>query len=119
MINNSISLPFSPLARSGSTVYVSGQGGLDPETGMVVGPMLEEQTTRTMANIEAILNKSGLNLSHVKKVNIYLVRREDYAKFNEIYARFFKAPYPARTTVYCSLNYDLLVEIDVIASADE
>jgi 2-iminobutanoate/2-iminopropanoate deaminase len=48
-----------------------------------------------------------------------LVRQEDYTKFNEIYARYFKAPYPARTTVYCSLNYDLLVEIDVIASADE
>jgi len=112
-------LPFSSYTRAGSLVFVSGQGGLDPATGNIVGPTLEEQTVRTMMNIEAVLKESGLNFSHVKKANIYLARREDYVEFNDIYARFFTEPYPARTTVYCDLNYDLLVEIDVVASADE
>ncbi len=111
-------LPFSSSTRAGSLVFISGQGGLDPATGRIVGPGLEEQTVCTMRNIERILQESNLNFSHVKKVNIYLTRREDYVAFNEIYARFFNEAYPARTTVYCDLNYDLLVEIDVIASID-
>ena len=92
------------------------QGGLDPVTVEVVGPSLEEQTAQTMDNIGAILAENGLSFNHVKKVNIYLSQRELYKTFNELYAEYFQAPYPARTTVYCELNYDLLVEIDVIAS---
>ncbi|QNK58593.1 RidA family protein [Paenibacillus sp. PAMC21692] len=108
-------LPFSSSSRIGDSIFVSGQGGLDPQTGAVVGPALEEQTVQTMENILAILRKDNLDFCHVKKVNIYLSRRDLYKEFNEIYARYFTAPYPARTTIYCDLNYDLLVEIDVVA----
>ncbi|MEF2244777.1 RidA family protein [Paenibacillus sp. IITD108] len=111
-------LPFSSASFSGSLVFVSGQGGLDPITGEVVGPTLEEQTVRTMLNIQAILHANNMDFNQVKKANIFLAKREHYAEFNEIYARYFSAPYPARTTVYCDLNYDLLVEIDVVASVD-
>ncbi len=111
-------LPFSSAAHAGNLVFVSGQGGLDPDTGKVVGLTLEEQTVRTMLNIQRILEENGLDFSHVKKSNIYLAKREDYAEFNKIYAQFVKAPFPARTTIYCDLNYDLLVEIDVIATTE-
>ncbi len=90
----------------------------DPQTGAVVGPSLEEQTIQTMENILAILREQQLDFSHVKKANIYLAKREHYQEFNELYARYFTEKFPARTTVYCDLNYDLLVEIDVIACSD-
>ncbi|MEF2244191.1 RidA family protein [Paenibacillus sp. IITD108] len=109
-------LPFSSATKTDGLLFVSGQGGLDPATGKVVGASLEEQTAQTMDNIKTILAEHGLSFSHVKKVNIYLSQRGLYSAFNELYAHYFQAPYPARTTVYCDLNYDLLVEIDVIAS---
>jgi len=112
-------LPFSSATQSGSLLFVSGQGGLDPVTGKVVGLTLREQTVQTIMNIKSILEENQMDLSHVKMAHIYLNKREHYAEFNEIYSRFFTAPYPARTAVYCDLNYDLLVEIDVIAHTGE
>ncbi|WP_214630254.1 RidA family protein [Paenibacillus agaridevorans] len=111
-------LPISSATRTGNLVFVSGQGGLDPLTSAVVGPSLEEQTVQTMENILTILADNGLTFDHVKKANIYLAKREHYAEFNAIYARYFTNIFPARTTVYCELNYDLLVEIDVIAQLE-
>lgn len=110
-------LPFSLSTRLGSAVYVSGQVGIDPLSGTVVGPGLEEQTIQTMKNIQAILEKEHLDLSHIKKVNVYLAKREFFDTFNAIYAQHFTEPYPARTTIYCDLNYDLLVEIDAVAES--
>ncbi|MCU6709586.1 RidA family protein [Paenibacillus sp. J5C_2022] len=118
-MTNKTSLPFSLSSRLGSAVYVSGQVGLDPVSGAVVGPTLEEQTVQTMRNIQSILKGEGLDFSDVKKVSVYLTKREFFETFNEIYIRFFKEPYPARTTIYCDLNYDLLVEIDVVAELRE
>lgn len=111
-------LPFSTAVITGNLVFISGQGGLNPDTGEVVGQTLEEQTVRTMLNIQRILVENNLNFSHVKKANIYLANREDYTEFNRIYSQFVTVPFPARTTIYCDLNYDLLVEIDVIASSE-
>lgn len=111
-------LPFSSAAIAGNLVFISGQGGLNPDTGEVVGKTLEEQTVRTMLNIQRILEENNLNFSHVKKANIYLANREDYTEFNRIYSQFVTEPFPARTTIYCDLNYDLLVEIDVIAASE-
>ncbi|MDF2650715.1 MAG: reactive intermediate/imine deaminase [Paenibacillus sp.] len=87
--------------------------GIDNQ-GRIVGPDIESQTVTTMENI--VLVASGLDLEHVVKVNVYLADRSLYEEFNKIYARYFTAPFPARTTIYCDLNYDLLIEIDVIAS---
>jgi 2-iminobutanoate/2-iminopropanoate deaminase len=101
--------------KAGSFVFVSGQGGLDMETGDVVGPDLESQTIRTIENIRLVLEAAGLSLEDVVKVNVYLSDRSHYSAFNEVYGRFFQSPYPSRTTVYTDLNYDLLVEMDAIA----
>lgn len=108
-------VPASAAYVTDSHVYVSGQGGLDRKTGAVVGLDLESQTIATLENIRDILAEEGLGMEHIAKVNIYLSDRELYQPFNKLYSQFFTAPYPARTTIYCSLNYDLLVEIDAIA----
>lgn len=108
--------PISGARHTDSLVFVSGQGGLDPETGAVVGEDLESQTVQTMENIKRILEQNGVTLNDVVKANIYLKRRDLYDEFNEIYRRFFNPPYPSRTAIYCDLNYDILVEIDVIAA---
>jgi len=109
-------LPFAAATQSDSLLFVSGQGGTDPDTGEVISGDLENQTILTIQNIELILAQSGLTLDDVVKVNIYLKNRSDYEAFNRIYSRIFPRPYPARTLVYCDLNFDLLVEIDVIAN---
>ncbi|WJH32617.1 RidA family protein [Paenibacillus sp. CC-CFT747] len=69
-----------------------------------------------MENIREVLASFKLDLSDIVKVNVYLSDRSHYGEFNDIYARFFQEPYPARTLVYCELNYDLLVEIDAVAA---
>ncbi|WP_238178043.1 RidA family protein [Paenibacillus contaminans] len=108
-------LPASRSFETDGCIYVSGQGGLDASTGEIVGPDIETQTIATMENIRAILAESGLDLDSIVKVNVYLSDRGLYQKFNEVYGTFFSAPYPARTTIYCDLNYELLVEIDAFA----
>lgn len=99
-------------------MYVSGQGGLDPQTGEVVGPDLESQTKQTMENIRTILSAAGLGFEDVVRANVYLKERSLYEEFNEIYAGYFESAPPARTLVYCDLNFDILVEIDVVASRE-
>jgi len=109
------SVPLSSAIQTESFVFVSGQGGLDDKTGSVVGSDLESQTVQTMENIKRILAAAGLTLDHIVKCTIYLRDRELYKEFNGIYQRFFTPPFPSRTTIYCDLNFDLLVEIDAIA----
>ncbi|MEF3306158.1 RidA family protein [Paenibacillus sp. GYB003] len=111
--------PFSTAVRSGSSVYLSGQGGIDLETKRIAGEDFATQMETTMRNIEAGLAKAGLTLADVVRATVYLSDRGLYAPFNEMYRRYFQPPYPARTVVYCDLNYGLLVEIDVVATADE
>jgi len=108
-------MPFSVATQSETLLFLSGQGGLDPSTGEIAAADLESQTVRTIRNIQDILSRSGLTLKDVLKVNVYLSDRKHYEPFNRIYSELFPRPYPARTLVYCELNFDLLVEIDVIA----
>lgn len=111
--------PLSGAVRVGNTLYISGQGGLDMEFKGVAGPDLEMQMTFTMRHIERLLDMAGMTLTDVVRANVYLSDRSLYVSFNELYRRYFTEPYPARTVVYCELNYDLLVEIDVIAVVGE
>lgn len=105
--------PFSSGIETESYVFVSGQGGI--KDGKIVGEDIESQTVQTMENIREVLTAAGLDLAHIVKVQVYLSDRALYNEFNRVYDSFFQAPFPARTTIYCDLNYDLLVEIDAIA----
>ncbi len=107
--------PYSPAIRIGNLVFVSGQIGLDPKTNELK-PTLEEQTEQALANLSEILKSIGLSLDNVVKTTIFLTNIEDFQKVNEIYSRYFKEPYPSRSTVAVkSLPKNALIEIEAIA----
>lgn len=108
-------IPFSAAMPSDSLLFVSGQGGFNPDDRDAELGGIEIQTERTVENIRKILAQWGLTLADVLKVNVFLTDRKHYETFNQVYSRLFPQPYPARTLVYCELNFGLLVEIDVIA----
>jgi 2-iminobutanoate/2-iminopropanoate deaminase len=110
--------PFSPAVRLGDVVYLSGQVAQDPATGKLREGGAAEQAAQALENVKAVLGAAGLSLDDVQRVGIFLVDMKDFAGVNEVYARYFRAPYPARTTVaVAALPLGALVEIEVIAAA--
>jgi 2-iminobutanoate/2-iminopropanoate deaminase len=108
--------PFSPAIRAGDMLYLSGQVAQDPATGQLIAGDVAAQTERIFRNIEAVLHAAQLNLDHVIKVNVYLTDMKDFAAMNEVYARQFSAPHPARTTVaVAALPLGAKVELEVVA----
>jgi 2-iminobutanoate/2-iminopropanoate deaminase len=105
---------YSQGLRVGDFVFVSGQGPLDPDTGQVVGQTIEEQTTRTLENIKAILEAAGASMADVVKVSAHLSDLSLFDRYNKIYASYFPDPKPTRTTVGSQL-LGIMVEIDAIA----
>lgn len=109
--------PYSQAVRCNGFVFVSGQVALDPKSGEFVGSDIRQQTERVMENLKGILEASGASLNHVVKTTVYLKDMNDFTAMNEVYARYFNAAPPARSTVQVArLPKDALVEIDVIAS---
>jgi 2-iminobutanoate/2-iminopropanoate deaminase len=101
---------------SGSLVFVSGQLGVDAESGRIVGDTIEKQTEQCLRNISAIIGAAGGDGPRLVKTTVYLKRLEDFAGMNEAYSRFMKPPYPARSCVAgCDLPKGALVEIEAIA----
>ena len=103
--------------RAGDFLFVSGTGPIDPGTGKLVGDNIEQQTEQTIANISAILEAEGAALGDVIKVNVHLSDTSLFKRYNQVYARHFSPPYPARTTVGSDLGHSpgMLIEIDCIA----
>lgn len=112
--------PYSQAVRLGEMLYTSGQVGLDPATGALVAGGIQEQTARSIANLEAVLAAAGLDFTHVVKTTVFLKNMSDFAAMNEIYAKAFApegAVAPARSTVQVAgLPKDGLVEIECIAA---
>jgi len=105
---------YSQAIRAGDYVYVSGQGPLDPSSLEVLGTSVEEQTERTLRNLEAIAVASGGGLGDVVKVCAFLASIDDFPAFNATYERIFASePRPARTTTGAALR-NILVEIDAV-----
>ena len=90
--------PYSQAIRVGDTVYMSGQIGLDPTT-MVLVDGVEAQTHQVFLNMRAVAEAAGGSLDNAAKVTIFLADLDDFTKVNEIMQSYFKAPYPARSTV--------------------
>jgi 2-iminobutanoate/2-iminopropanoate deaminase len=110
--------PYSQAIKANGFVYLSGQVALDPQKGELVGSDIRQQTERVLENIKGILEAAGVNLHHVIKTTVFLKDMNDFAGMNEIYARYFAAAPPARSTVQVSrLPKDALVEIEVIAGS--
>jgi 2-iminobutanoate/2-iminopropanoate deaminase len=109
--------PFSPAVRGENVIYLSGQVGQDPATGRVVDGGVGAQAARTLENVKAVLEAAGRSMDDVLRVGIFLTDMKDFAAVNEVYARHFSAPYPARTTVaVAALPLGAAVEIEVVAS---
>ncbi|GGA63289.1 RidA family protein [Ornithinibacillus halotolerans] len=106
--------PYSQAVELGNILFVSGQIGINPETGEVV-PGIEAQTKQVMENLKHILEEAGTDFSKVGKFTIYLSSMDDFATVNEIYGSYLQKPYPARATIEVSrLPKDVLVEIDAL-----
>jgi 2-iminobutanoate/2-iminopropanoate deaminase len=108
--------PYSQAVRAGGMVFVSGQIPLDPVTGQIATGDVAAQAEQVLKNLEGILTAGGCGFSDVVRTTIYLVDLAHFALVNDVYARFFAAPYPARVTVQVSaLPRGSLIEIDAIA----
>ena len=107
------------LVEGARTLYIAGQVPVDPQTGDLVGDGdIRVQTERVLENIEAILKEAGMGFHDLVKVGIFLANFDDFAEVNEIYARRFNEPPPARTTVEIArFPRGFLLEIDAIAVA--
>jgi len=110
--------PYSQAIAAGSLVFCSGQIGIDPATGSLVPGGIEDETRRVLENLRAVLAAAGLELAAVVRTTVYLVNLTDFPVVNQVYAEFFPAPSPARSTVQvAALPRDARVEIDAIAVA--
>ncbi len=107
--------PYSPYKIVGDLVFLAGQIGINPDTGELEEG-IEAQTERVLKNIANVLLEIGLGLDHIVKTTIFLRNMGDFQKVNEIYAKYFKDNFPARSTVEVSnLPKGALIEIEAIA----
>lgn len=107
--------PYSQAMKVGDFLFTSGQIGLKPD-GEFAGDSIEEQTTQVMENLKAILEVKNLKFKDVIKTTIFLANMDDFAKVNEIYAKYFNEHRPARSTVAVqTLPKNALVEIELVA----
>lgn len=107
--------PYSQAIRAGQFLFVAGQIGIDPQTGELAGTIADE-TRRTLQNVGEILKAAGSSFQQVVRTTVYLADLADFATMNEVYATFFTAPEPARSTTQAArLPKNARIEIDVIA----
>lgn len=107
--------PYSPAVSAGDLVFVSGQIAIAPD-GTVVGATAGEQARKALENMRATLAAAGLEMDDVVKTTVFLQDMDDFAVVNDVYAQFFREPYPARSAVQVArLPKDLKVEIEAIA----
>lgn len=110
--------PYSQAIATSQLVFLSGQLGINPETG-AMEEGLEAQTRQAFKNIGYVLDEANLTLENIVKVTVFLTNINDFAAVNAVYAEQFSQPYPARSAFQVSaLPMNGLVEIEVIASKE-
>lgn len=107
--------PYSQALIHGNMLFASGQIPIDPATGQVVEGDIKVQALQVMKNIEALLQAAGISFANVIKTTCFLKNMDDFAAFNEVYAKYFTGK-PARSCVAAAkLPKDVLCEVEVIA----
>lgn len=107
--------PYSQAVLVDDTLYVSGNIPVNPQTGDVADGIVN-QSKQVFENMKAVLNEAGMDFENVVKTTAFLTDLSDFATFNEIYASYFVAPYPARSCVEVGkLPKNVLVEVECIA----
>ena len=110
--------PYSQAVRANGFIFISGQVAFDPATSQLVEGDIAAQTDRVLQNLKGIVEAAGSMLDKTVKTTVFLKDMNDFAKMNEVYARYFPANAPARSTVEVArLPRDVSVEIDLIALA--
>src|SRR5437867_4747269 len=108
--------PYNHAVRFGDLLFCAGQIPLDPATGALVPGDIKAQTERVLQNVGAILEDQKLTFANVVKSTVFLTNLADFAGMNEVYARYFSADFPARSTIQvAALPKGASVEIEVIA----
>ncbi len=111
--------PYSQAIVARGFVYTAGQIPLDPDSGELVEGGVEVQAERVLENLGAILTAAGSSFSKVVKTTVFLSDMDDYAAVNEVYARYFREPYPARSAVQVArLPRGVRLEIEAVARID-
>lgn len=111
---------YSQAIKSGTTVYLSGQIPLVPETMEVISEDFAEQANQVFKNIQAVCEAADGTTNHLVKVNIFLTDLSNFATVNEIMSQYFKKPYPARAAVQVSaLPKGVQIEIDGVMELPE
>ncbi len=107
--------PYSQAVLVDDTLYVSGNIPVNPKSGDVADGIVN-QSKQVFENMKAVLNEAGMGFENVVKTTAFLTDLSNFATFNEIYASYFVAPYPARSCVEVSkLPKNVLVEVECIA----
>jgi 2-iminobutanoate/2-iminopropanoate deaminase len=112
--------PYSQAIKAGGFVFVSGQIPIDPKTGQFVSGGIAEQTEQVLKNVSAVLEAAGSSLDRVVKTTVFLADMKEFSGMNEVYAKYFSGPPPARATVAAAgLPRDARVEIEAVALVSE
>ncbi len=110
--------PYSQGIVANGFVFASGQIAFDPATGQLNMGSIEDQTRQVLKNLGAVLEAAGSSFDHVVKATVFLQDMNDFSRMNQVYAEFFKSPFPARAAVQVArLPRDVKVEIEAIALA--
>jgi 2-iminobutanoate/2-iminopropanoate deaminase len=108
--------PYSQGIIAKGLVFCSGQIALEPASGELITGSVEEQARLVLKNLGAVLQAAGSSFDQVVKTTIFLQDLNDFTKVNQVYAEFFKTPFPARATVQVArLPRDARIEIEAIA----
>ena len=108
--------PYSQAVIHNGIIYVAGQGAVDSQTNEIKLGTIEEEAELGLENLRIILEEAGSSLDKVLTVTVYLLDIEEYARFNEVYKKYFKEDRPARTCIQAgSLPFNTRVEIKATA----
>ena len=108
--------PYSQAVCVGDMIFTSGMIPINPEDGTLCTGTIEEQADRAISNLKALIEESGSSMEKVIKTTVFIKNMDDFAKINEVYAKYFKDNYPARSCVEVArLPKDVLIEIEAIA----
>ena len=108
--------PYSQAIIHNGLIYVSGQGAVDPQTNEIKLGSVEEEAELALENLRIILQEAGSSLDKVLTITVYLLDIAEYARFNEVYKKYFSEKRPARTCIQAgSLPFNTRVEITATA----
>lgn len=111
--------PFTHAAEGGNVVFLSGQPSMDLVTSEFIDGSLEDQVKKCFENLDEALEAAGLTRDDVVKCTVFLIDMRDFAEMNQLYAKYFKDPYPARSCfAVAGLPLGARVEIEMIAVRD-